>query len=183
MFVSEEDKMMTAYHEIGHAFASMKTKGAVPFNMVTILPRGPALGFTSMVPEKDTYSMTKEQIHAQIDCLMGGRAAEELFFGDSKITTGCGSDLSRATQIAYEYHKTYGMNPKVGLLSQSDDEENATSDRFNSAIDKEVNIMLKESYSRVLKLLSNNKKVIDTIAKKLVEKETMTAEEVKELLK
>ena len=59
MYVSDEDKLMTAYHEIGHAFTSVKTKGAVPFNMVTILPRGPALGFTSMVPENDTYSMTK----------------------------------------------------------------------------------------------------------------------------
>lgn len=75
------------------------------------------------------------------------------------------------------------MNRKIGLVSQSDDDEGGTSDKFNSAIDKEVNIMLKESYSRVLKLLGSHKKVIDVIAKRLVEKETMTSEEVKEILK
>lgn len=101
MFITEKDKLLTAYHEGGHTIAALLTKGATPLHKVTILPRGSALGFTSMIPETDRLNYTKRSLLASIDVAMGGRAAEELFFGNDEITTGCSSDLSKATQLAY----------------------------------------------------------------------------------
>lgn len=103
LVVSDEDKLMTAYHEGGHALISLLTEGSTPLHKVTILPRGGALGFTSMIPEKDQLNMTKKSMKASIDVAMGGRAAEELFIGNDEITTGCSGDLQRASELAYAY--------------------------------------------------------------------------------
>ena len=82
MLISEKDKLMTAYHEGGHTLAALFTEGATKLHKVTILPRGPALGFTSMIPESDKYNLTKKEIIASIDVAMGGRAAEEIIYGN-----------------------------------------------------------------------------------------------------
>lgn len=96
--ISEKDKLVTAYHEVGHALTGLLTKGSTPLHKVTILPRGGALGFTAFVPNSDQQvSMSARNYISQIDVAMGGRAAEDIFFGDSEISSGSGNDLQKAT--------------------------------------------------------------------------------------
>lgn len=111
----EEANKITAYHEGGHAVVSYYTKGADPLHKVTIMPRGPSLGHTAYIPEKERYHVTKTQLMAMMDTAMGGRAAEELIFGPEKITTGASSDLEQATTIAAHMVKDWGMSERVGL--------------------------------------------------------------------
>jgi ATP-dependent metalloprotease len=133
MLISDENKLLTAYHEGGHALISLLTEGATPLHKVTILPRGGALGFvifmlnlqTSMVPKDDNMNMTKKSMIASIDVAMGGRAAEDLFVGNNEvqiiinfqISTGCSSDLSKASELAYAYVRQLGMNEGLSLIA------------------------------------------------------------------
>lgn len=107
--ITDQDKELTAYHESGHALTCLLTKASVPLHKVTILPRGGALGYTSMVEEEDKLSQTRANIIAQIDVAMGGRAAEEIRYGIDNLTSGCGGDLARATELAYAYVTQLGM--------------------------------------------------------------------------
>lgn len=179
MHVSEKDKLMTAYHEGGHTLINLLTDGTLPLHKVTILPRGPALGFTAMLPDKDYHSQTRKEIIARIDVALGGRIAEELIYGNEKITTGCSSDMNMATDLAYSYVRNFGMNADVSLISASKDD---LSDQFNFMIDQEVQSILMRSLERTRKLILDHKGMLDSLAKELVKKETMDAAEVKELL-
>ncbi|KAL4508266.1 hypothetical protein ABPG72_003570 [Tetrahymena utriculariae] len=180
MFITEEDKRTTAIHEGGHTIAALLTDGATPLHKVTILPRGGALGFTSMIPETDKLNHTKKSMIAMIDVAMGGRAAEDIFIGNDQITTGCSSDLSKATEIAYQYVKNLGMNEELTLISASNKIQ--TSDTYNYQIDLEVQKLLKESYDRVKKLLKSNEKGLWSLVDSLVKNETLTAEQIKEIV-
>uniref|UniRef100_A0A1L8D8T9 Putative atp-dependent zinc metalloprotease yme1 protein isoform x2 n=1 Tax=Nyssomyia neivai TaxID=330878 RepID=A0A1L8D8T9_9DIPT len=111
----EEANKITAYHEGGHAIVAYFTKESHPIHKVTIMPRGPSLGHTSYIPEKERYHVTKAQLLAMMDTMMGGRAAEELVFGPENITSGAGSDLKQATSIATHMVKDWGMSERVGL--------------------------------------------------------------------
>jgi len=111
----EESNKITAYHEAGHALVALKTKDAVPLHKVTIVSRGPSLGHTAFIPEKESYHMTRAQMLASMDTGMGGRVAEELIFGHDKITTGASDDLKRATSLATSMVKLFGMSEKVSL--------------------------------------------------------------------
>eukprot|EP01016_Furgasonia_blochmanni_P047136 TRINITY_DN689_c0_g1_i13.p1 TRINITY_DN689_c0_g1~~TRINITY_DN689_c0_g1_i13.p1 ORF type:complete len:540 (+),score=132.30 TRINITY_DN689_c0_g1_i13:559-2178(+) len=180
MFVSDKDKLITAYHEGGHALTSLLTEGATPLHKVTILPRGGALGFTAMIPEKDQLNHTRKGIMAAIDVAMGGRAAEELFLGADDVTTGCSSDLQKATDLAYTYVRRMGMSEEVALIAT--DDKAKTSDKFNFLIDNEVQKILKESLERVKGLLHKHENSLQTIAKELISQETMTSEQIKEIV-
>ena len=111
----EEVNLITAYHEGGHTIVAHYTKDATTLHKVTIIPRGQSLGHTAFIPGKENYYYTKSQLQAQIDVAMGGRAAEELIFGEDKITGGAASDLKSATNIATYMVKELGMSDKVGL--------------------------------------------------------------------
>lgn len=111
----EEANEITAYHEGGHAIVAYYTKESHPLHKVTIMPRGPSLGHTAYIPEKERYHVTKAQLLAMMDTMMGGRAAEELIFGVDKITSGASSDLKQATSIANRMVRDWGMSEKVGL--------------------------------------------------------------------
>ena len=111
----EEANTITAYHEGGHALVAFYTKDSHPLHKVTIVPRGPSLGHTAQLPDKERFFTTKSQMLAQMDTLMGGRAAEELIFGSEKITTGAYDDLRKATIMATHMVKDYGMSDKVCL--------------------------------------------------------------------
>ena len=124
----------------GHALVSLLTEGAVPLHKVTILPRGPALGFTSMVPEKDELSQSKKQLLAAIDVAMGGRVAEELLLGPDDYTTGWSSDLKHATEYAYTLVRRVGMREETVMISA---DRNMTSDQYNYMVDQEVQSILK----------------------------------------
>ena len=138
-----------------------------------------------MLPDDDKYSQSKEELLAFIDVAMGGRVAEELIYGNDDITTGCSSDLSRATDIAYKYIRSYGMGDSLLLSARKKD----LSDRMNFEVDQEAQKVLhvrfanETSYMRVKDVLSKNEGMLHILAKRLVERETMSAAEVRELLK
>lgn len=111
----EDANKITAYHEAGHALVAFHTKESHPLHKVTIIPRGPSLGHTAYIPEKESYHVTKSQMLAMMDTLMGGRVAEELIFGPDKITTGASSDLKKATKMATNMVKDWGMSDKVSF--------------------------------------------------------------------
>jgi len=176
MAIKDEDKLMTAYHEGGHTLVNLLTKGAFELHKVTILPRGPALGFTAMMPDRDRYSQNRREILAAIDTALGGRVAEEIIYGNEKITTGCSSDLSKATELAYNYIRTYSMEEDQNLISAR---KGDMSDSYNFEVDKRVQTLLQESMYRTKELLTINKDRLDKLAKQLVISETMSALEVR----
>lgn len=179
MIVSDKDKYLTAYHEGGHTLVNLLTMGALPLHKVTILPRGPALGYTAFLPDKDLHSTTREQILANIDVALGGRIAEEIIYGNDEITTGCSSDLNMATRQAYSYVRRYAMNEEKIMISSNRD---GVSDKLNFMIDNEVQLMLKESLVRTTELQRKNKDKLDALAEELVKKETLSSQEIRTLL-
>jgi len=118
MSVSNEEKYLTAYHEGGHTLINLLTPGSLPLHKCTILPRGPSLGHTAFLPDKDLHNTTKQQMLASIDGLLGGRQAEEMIYGTDEITTGCSSDLQQATKAAYSYVRNFGMGEDIMLSGE-----------------------------------------------------------------
>ncbi|ULT99881.1 hypothetical protein L3Y34_000862 [Caenorhabditis briggsae] len=185
----EEANRNTAYHEAGHTLVSLYTKDATPLHKVTIIPRGQSLGHTAMLPEKDSYQLTKAQMLATLDVMMGGRVAEELIFGDDKVTTGAADDLSKATQLAVQMVKVFGMSEKVGLRDYTADDKDSAlvkvsdlSPQTAELIDGEINRVLQESYKRAKDILTTKKKEHQLLAEALLEYETLSAEEVKRVI-
>ena len=178
--MTQEDKMNTAIHEVGHALTAVLTEGAEPLHKMTILPRGQALGMTVLLPERDELLSTKKQLMARIDVAMGGRAAEEVFFGRSKVTTGCSSDLDGATKIAYYMVKGGMFGETTGVLSTNDIENEGVEQR--DQIDHIVKNLLSESYKRVYEMVRENKHVVKKLAKELANKETLSRDEFMEVL-
>lgn len=155
----------TAYHEAGHTLIAYYTKDATPLHKVTIIPRGLSMGHTALLPEKDTYQVNRSQLLAQLDVTMGGRVAEELIFGVDKVTTGAADDLKKATQLATEMVKQFGMSDRVGLRDFTINENqslglikiNDNSPQTNEAIDQEISRLLQESYNRAKEMLTKHK--------------------------
>ncbi|KAL8818712.1 MAG: hypothetical protein Q9223_002707 [Gallowayella weberi] len=182
MVVQEKDKLMTAYHEGGHALVCLKTKGATPLYKVTIMPRGQALGITHFLDEMDKVSQTKAEFLAQIDVAMGGKVAEELVYGADNVTSGASSDIRGATSIAYYMVTQCGMSDALGNIDL------ASNYHFNSSetkakIESEVRRLVEEGRERATKLLSEHRKELDIIAKALMEYEVLNLEEVNKVLK
>ncbi|KAF8359355.1 ymel-1 [Pristionchus pacificus] len=176
----------TAYHEAGHTLVAYYTKCAMPLHKVTIIPRGSSMGHTAMLPEKDEYQLTKQQMLAQLDVMMGGRVAEELIFGEEMVTTGAADDLRKATQLAVQMVKNFGMSEKVGLrdysVSDSSDSLIKMSDLAPATaelIDQEISRVLIESYRRAKEILVKHKKEHALLAEALLEHETLSADDIK----
>ena len=191
LIMSDEDKRETAYHEAGHALVAMLTEEADPVHKVTIIPRGMALGVTMTMPEEDRYGLSKQEILAQIKHAMGGRAAEELVFG--QFTTGASNDLKQATEQARRMVCSYGMSEKIGPVSFADDDHDvflgrdfvARKDYSNDKamqIDQEISDILTTQYKSAYDLLDENREILDRISEALLERETLDAEELKCLL-
>ncbi|XP_076243376.1 ATP-dependent zinc metalloprotease YME1L isoform X2 [Calliopsis andreniformis] len=185
---NEETNLITAYHEAGHAIVGYYTKDSTPIHKVTIIPRGPSLGHTAFLPDRDIYLRTKAQLLAVMDSMMGGRAAEELIFGPDKVTTGAANDFENATKIAEEMVKLFGMSDKVGFRTHTDLKKQAYgsgSDYGPSTtelIDNEVKRLLQESYERAKALLKTHAKEHKELAEALFKYETLDAEDVKAIL-
>ncbi|XP_076288668.1 ATP-dependent zinc metalloprotease YME1L isoform X1 [Lasioglossum baleicum] len=182
--MDEEVKLITAYHEAGHALVSHYTKDSIPIHKVTIIPRGHSLGHTSYMHEKDVYHVTKSQLLARMDSMMGGRAAEELIFGSEKVTTGAATDFQQATSVAERMVKTYGMSEKVGFRAHShkrnyDNIDNSYGPSTNELIDDEVKRLLQESYDRAVQILKTHAKEHKKLAEALLKYETLDAEDIK----
>lgn len=180
--MQEKDKIMTAYHEGGHTLMALFTKGADPLYKVTIMPRGRTLGVTHMLPEMDKVSMSKAEMIASIDVSMGGKVAEEIVYGPDNVTSGCGSDLQRATHIAYDMITRCGMSETLGQADFASYYETLSSET-KQKIELEVKKLLEDSRQRATKMLNEHRKELDIVAKNLLEYEVLTLDEVEKVLK
>ncbi|WVQ63577.1 uncharacterized protein L199_001730 [Kwoniella botswanensis] len=181
-FVTEESKRATAYHEGGHALVALHTPGAMPLHKVTIMPRGQALGITFQLPEQDKDSYTRREYNAMIDVALGGRAAEEMVFGHDDVTSGCSSDLQRATDVAARMIRSYGFSDKVGLVAHGDEESVYLSGKKKDEIESEIRSFLDTSMDRAKYLLKTREQELHTLANALVEYETLSLDEVRQVL-
>ncbi|KAG8957269.1 hypothetical protein FRC03_010299 [Tulasnella sp. 419] len=178
--ISDKEKLMTAYHEGGHALAALYTEGAMPLHKVTCVPRGHSLGMTTQLPENDRTSQTYTEFLATIDVCMGGRVAEELVYGKNSVTSGASSDIQKATQVARSMVKYYGYSDKLGPVFMADEE---VSPQVKGQVDEEVRKLVNEGVFRVTALLTEKKDELDKLAHALVEYETLNGEEVKKVIK
>ena len=186
--LSKEEKRTVAYHEVGHALITALKKNDEPVQKITIVPRTMgSLGYVMQVPEEEKYLMTKDELMTRLVTLLGGRAAEEVVF--DTVTTGASNDIEKATQIARAMITQYGMSEKFGLMSLETVESKYLdgsarlncSDETAAMIDDEVKELLKECFEEAKKLLSENRDVLDEIAKYLYEKETITGKQFMEI--
>jgi cell division protease FtsH len=190
MIISEEEKWNTAVHEAGHAVMMIANENHDPVHKVTIIPRGRTLGVTMPLPRTDVLSRTKEQFEAQIQSALGGRIAEEIFFG--RLTTGASNDIRQLTAIARSMVCEYGMS-KLGPLAYGSEEGSVFlgrdytqsrqdySEETARQIDDEVRRIIDDQYKVVKTTLSDNRERVESIAKHLLERESLDAEELKAL--
>ncbi|CAL6399087.1 unnamed protein product [Bathycoccus prasinos] len=179
--ITEENRKLTAYHEGGHALVALITQGARPVHKATIVPRGHALGMVMQLPDKDELNLTRKQLMAMLDVTMGGRVAEELIFGKDEITTGASSDLQQATRLAREMITKYGFSQTIGLASQEYNQSGLSSET-RQKIEEEVKEMLESAYVRAKTLLRTHEKELHAIAKSLLDRESLTGDELKEII-
>lgn len=188
--VIEKERVLTAYHEAGHAIVSRLLPDTDPVHMISIVPRGRAGGFTAYTPEEDRSYKTKNEMKHELIMLLGGRSAEHLILDD--ISTGASNDIERATKIARAMVTKYGMSEKLGpILYDSEDDEvfmgrdfgraKHYSEEVASAIDEEVKRLIDEAFEKCLKLLENNIDLLHKLAKVLLEEETIDAVKFEEI--
>ncbi|MEJ2678141.1 MAG: ATP-dependent zinc metalloprotease FtsH [Gemmatimonadota bacterium] len=189
MVLSESERKLTAYHEAGHAVVALRTPGQDPVHKITIVPRGRALGLTASLPEEDRHTYPKDYLLGDLAVFFGGRAAEELVFGEAKITTGAGNDIERATRMARRMVTTFGMSELIGPMAVGDSEQEVflgrelvqrreISERVAEQVDTEVRRIVSEAYTTALETLKGNRDLLDTIAEALLERETLDRDEV-----
>ena len=186
--LTEQERKIVSYHEVGHALISTLQKNAEPVQKITIVPRTMgALGYVLQVPEEEKYLNSQEELHDEIVGLLGGRAAEELIFGS--ISTGASNDLERATNIARAMIAYYGMSDKFGNVQFMSVESRYLdgrtvmncADKTAAEVDKEVMAMIKDCYKEAYKMLKKNRDIMDKLAAHLIEKETITGREFMEI--
>jgi len=180
-YIDPKAKKKTAYHEGGHALVALYTEGAIPLHKVTCMPRGSALGYTSLLPENDRESISYKEYLAEIDVSMGGRVAEELIYGTENVTSGAYSDLSNATNVASRMVKKFGYSEKLGLVVYHDGDRDISS-KAKELIESEVKSLLSASAGRASKLLKSKEEELHRLAEALVEYETLNLEEVKKVI-
>lgn len=183
MLLSDEDRRLTAFHEGGHALvAHHSSPNANPIHKATIVPRGMALGFVSQLPEKDEVSLSKGQLLARLDVLMGGRVAEELIFGPEKVTTGAGSDFEQATKLARAMVTKYGMSERIGPFSLKEEDEEKLSQQLLEIIDTETRTLLESAKQRAKSILLKNRESLERLAEALLQYETLSRKEIEAIL-
>ncbi|CAN7950769.1 unnamed protein product, partial [Ixodes hexagonus] len=183
MVMSDEEKKLTAYHEAGHAIVGLHMLEHDPVYKVTIIPRGRALGITLFLPERDRYSMTKRRLECQLAGLFGGRTAEEIIFGEDRITTGASNDIEKATEIARSMVTKWGLSPKLGPLTYGEEEGEVflgrsvtqrrnISEATNKEIDSEVRRIIDTAYAMAKKTLEEHMDQLHLMANALIKYET-----------
>ena len=194
MVMTQKEKELTAYHEAGHALVGVFTPGNDPLHKVTIIPRGRALGVTMNLPERDRYSETKTEMKAKLAMMFGGRVAEEIIFGKENVTSGASNDILQATQKARAMVVEWGMSDILGPLKYSENEEDvflgrsvtqrtSMSDETAKLIDSEIRKLIDQAENHAKKILKKNIKHLHNLAKALLEFETMSGDDVNELIK
>lgn len=173
--ISEKNRKITAYHEAGHALVGQLLGQGL--YKVTITPRGPSLGHTSFEPKEDLTSINFQELEAKIAMQLAGRVAEEIVFGEENVTTGAESDLRGATDLAYKMVTRWGYSKRVGLIHNTAEDIVST-----SVIEEEVQAILQRAYERDKEILTHNRAQLSKIAEALLERETLDAKEVKQIL-
>ena len=189
--ISEHEKRVIAAHEAGHTVVAKHSKHSDPVHKVSIIPRGPALGYTMQLPLEDKYLTTKSEILDKLTILLGGRAAEEILFDE--ITTGAHDDLSRTTAYARKMVAELGMSEKLGPISVQTDQNEVFlgmdlsrhknySEELAREIDNEVSLLVKESYRKAKAILTENRAALEKLIERLLEKEVVDSDEIDEIL-
>ncbi|MBA3338751.1 MAG: ATP-dependent metallopeptidase FtsH/Yme1/Tma family protein [Gemmatimonadaceae bacterium] len=190
MVMKDEERRLTAYHEAGHALCAMKVVGNDPLHKVTIVPRGRALGLAFTLPEDDRVSVTRQMLEANLVMTYGGRTAEELVFGYDRVTTGASSDIQKATSLARRYVMQWGLSDAIGPILVGDNEQELflgreiqnrreVSEQTAQLVDAEVKRVITVAYDRAKAVLAENLDLLHTLAAALLERETLTAEDIK----
>lgn len=194
MVMTEKEKKLTAYHEVGHALVGLHMPEHDPLHKVTIIPRGRALGVTMSLPEQDRYSMSKLQLKSQLASLFGGRVAEEIIFGGDNVTTGASNDIERATGLARRMVTEFGMNETLGTVRYNSNEEEVfmghsvarqqnVSEETNRRIDEEVRKLIDWAENKAREILTTHLEDLHKVSKALLEYETLSGDEVRALLR
>lgn len=194
MAMDEKEKMLTAYHEAGHAICGLFTDGADPIHKATIIPRGRALGMVQYLPEKDRYSFTRQQMLARLVSVMGGRAAEEIKFGHDEVTSGASSDIAAATNLARSMVTEWGMSDTLGpvlyaensgevFLGKSVTQNKNMSEETARLVDAEIKRLVTEGHDKAVALLKEKSKEWELLAQALMEYETLTGEDIQAVIK
>ena len=194
MAMTDDEKKITAYHEGGHALVGINMPQSDPLHKVTIIPRGRALGVTMNLPERDKYGLTMTELTSKIAMMFGGRVAEEMIFGRENVTTGASSDISQATNMARRMVTEFGMSDKLGRVRYTSNEQEVflghsvaqqknVSEATSEIIDEEIRRLIEEGENTARRILTERIDDLHTIAKALLEYETLSGDEVKALLR
>ena len=193
MVMDDAEKEMTAYHEAGHAIVGRLVPEHDPVYKVSIIPRGRALGVTMFLPQKDSYSLSRQKINSQIASLFGGRIAEEVIYGKDAVTTGASNDIERATELAHKMVKLWGMSDVLGPMAYGENEgevflgrqvtkHKQISEETFKQVDQEVRKIIDTNYEKATKILTDNIDILHAMAKALVEHETIDSGQIDDLM-
>jgi cell division protease FtsH len=188
--MSEKEKLITAYHEGGHALVAAALPGTDPVHKVTILPRGRALGYTMVLPDEDKYSQTRSELLDKLAYMLGGRAAEEMVFHDP--TTGAGNDIDKATSVARAMVTEYGMTERLGAIKLGDNNSEPFlgrdlghtrnySEDVAAVVDQETKKLLANAHQEAFDILVENRDVLDNLVTALLDRETLDKAEIAEI--
>jgi cell division protease FtsH len=193
LVMTEEEKMLTAYHEGGHAIVALNVPATDPVHKATIIPRGRALGMVMQLPERDKLSMSYEQMTSRLAIMMGGRVAEELIFGHDKVTSGAASDIEQATRLAKMMVTRWGFSADLGAVAYGDNQDEVflgmsvsrqqnVSEATAQTIDREVRRLVDEGHAEAKRILTEHQQDLETLARGLLEYETLSGDEIIDLL-
>ena len=193
LVMTEEEKMLTAYHEGGHAIVGLNVIATDPIHKATIIPRGRALGMVMQLPERDKLSMSLEQMTSRLAIMMGGRVAEELVFGREKVTSGASSDIEQATRLARMMVTRWGLSEALGTVSYGENQDEVflgmsvsrtqnASEATVQKIDTEIRRFVEEGYNEATRILTEKRADLEALAKGLLEFETLSGDEIIDLL-
>ncbi|MBX7497177.1 ATP-dependent zinc metalloprotease FtsH [Qipengyuania sp. 6B39] len=193
MVMTEDEKKMTAYHEAGHALVSINEPASDPIHKATIIPRGRALGMVMRLPERDSYSYHRDKMHANLAVAMGGRVAEEIIFGHDKVSSGASGDIQYATDLARNMVTKWGMSDKLGplqyeasqdgYLGMGSTQRTMAGAETNKLIDAEIKDLVEGGLKRATEVLTSQEDKLHLLAQALLEYETLTGEEIDQLMK
>src|ERR1700678_4010575 len=193
LIMTEQEKRLTAFHEAGHALVSVSMPASTPIHKATIIPRGRALGMVMQLPERDKLSMSYEQMTSRLAILMGGRVSEEIIFGKDKVTSGAQSDIEQATKLARAMVTRWGFSQELGTVMYGENQEEVflgysmgrqqnISESTSQKIDAEVRRLVQEGYDNATRILTERRDDLETLAKGLMEFETLSGDEIVGLL-
>src|ERR671916_10343 len=193
LVMTDDEKRLTAYHEAGHAVVALNVPATDPVHKATIIPRGRALGMVMQLPERDKLSMSYEQMTSRLAIMMGGRIAEEMIFGKDKVTSGAQSDIEQATRLARMMVTRWGFSDELGTVAYGENQEEVflgmsmgrqqnISEATAQTIDKEVRRLVEIGLNDARTILTEHRDELESLAKGLLEYETLSGEEIRNLL-